>query len=263
MHGYEALAGCDVVHDHTLVGPAWALACNHEHVVTTCHGPLDGEMRAIYRRYGKQLPVVAISHDQAARAPEISVDRVIHHGLDVDQFPFGGGEGGYLLFLGRMMSGKGAREAALAAKSAGQRLVIAAKMRERPERLYFAEQVKPLLDDDIVFVGEASNDTKLSLLPRATALVNPIRWPEPFGLVMAEALACGTPVLTCPIGAAPEIVEDGVTGFLCTGQAALVEAIGRVGELDRVACRAAAVERFSSARMVSEHLALYRDMVAR
>jgi glycosyltransferase involved in cell wall biosynthesis len=263
MHGYEALAGCDVVHDHTLVGPAWALACHHENVVTTCHGPLDGEMRAIYRRYGKQLPVVAISHDQASRAPEISVDRVIHHGIDVDQFPFGQGEGGYLLFLGRMMSGKGAREAALAAKAAGQRLVIAAKMRERPERMYFAEQVKPLLDDDIVFVGEASNDTKLTLLPRATALVNPLRWPEPFGLVMAEALACGTPVLTCPIGAAPEIVEDGVTGFLCTDQAALVEATGRVGELDRVACRAAAVARFSTARMVSEHLALYRDTVTR
>ena len=85
MHGYEALAGCDLVHDHTVLGPTWALAAGQDRVVTTCHGPLDGELRDIYRRYGGRLPVVAISRDQAARAPEVQVDRVIHHGLDPDR----------------------------------------------------------------------------------------------------------------------------------------------------------------------------------
>jgi glycosyltransferase involved in cell wall biosynthesis len=142
MHGYEALAGCDIIHDHTLLGPAWALASGYDRVVTTCHGPFSGELRAIYRRYGKRLPVVAISHDQAAHAPEIAVDRVIHHGLDPDDYPVGGGDGGYLLFLGRMTPDKGVREAVLAARAAGEPLVIAAKNREPVEKAYFAEQVE-------------------------------------------------------------------------------------------------------------------------
>ena len=261
MHGYEVLSSCDVVHDHTVVGPAWALAAGKDRVVTTCHGPLEGELKEIYGRYGKRLPVVAISHDQAARAPEIAVDRVIHHGLDPEQFPVGRGDGGYLLFLGRMTPDKGVREAALVARAAGHRLLIATKMREPAEHAYFAEQVQPLLGDDVVLVGEVTNGDKLALLGEGTALLNPIRWPEPFGLVMIEALACGTPVIACPIGAAPEIVDDGVTGFLCADHDALVEAVGRVDELDRAACRAAVVERFSTMRMVTEHLALYRDMV--
>jgi glycosyltransferase involved in cell wall biosynthesis len=263
MHGYEALAGCDIIHDHTLLGPAWALASGYDRVVTTCHGPFSGELRAIYRRYGKRLPVVAISHDQAAHAPEIAVDRVIHHGLDPDEYPVGVGDGGYLLFLGRMTQDKGVREAVLAARAAGEPLVIAAKNREPAEKAYFAEQVKPLLTDDVHVVGEVTGSAKLSLLGAAKALLNPIRWAEPFGLVMIEALACGTPVIACPNGAAPEIVETGTTGFLCSGLAELVAAIHRVGQLDRDACRAAIIERFSTSRMVADHVALYQEMVTR
>jgi glycosyltransferase involved in cell wall biosynthesis len=263
MHGYEALAGCDIIHDHTLLGPAWALASGHDRVVTTCHGPFSGELRAIYRRYGKRLPVVAISHDQAAHAPEIAVDRVIHHGLDPDEYPLGGGDGGYLLFLGRMTPDKGVREAVLAARAAGEPLVIAAKNREPAEKAYFTEQVMPLLTDDVHVVGEVTGSAKLSLLGAAKALLNPIRWAEPFGLVMIEAMACGTPVIACPNGAAPEIVETGSTGFLCSDPAELVAAIHRVDQLSRDACRAAIIQRFSTGRMVAEHLALYQEVVAR
>jgi glycosyltransferase involved in cell wall biosynthesis len=262
MHGYEALAGCDVVHDHTLLGPAWALACGYDRVVTTCHGPFDGELRAIYRRYGKRLPVVAISQNQAANAPEIAVDRVIHHGLDPDQYPVGRGDGGYLLFLGRMTPDKGVREAVSAARAAGRHLVIAAKAREAAEQRYFAEQIEPLLGDGVHFVGEVTGKIKLALMGGASALLNPIQWAEPFGLVMIEAMACGTPVVGCPNGAAPEIVDDGRTGFLCSESASLVEAIQQVPELNRADCRAAVIERFSSARMVADHIALYRDMLA-
>lgn len=263
MRGYEALAGCDIIHDHTLLGPAWALATGYDRVVTTCHGPFSGELRAIYRRYGKRLPVVAISHDQAAHAPEIAVDRIIHHGLDPDEYPPGGGDGDYLLFLGRMTPDKGVREAVLAARAAGERLVIAAKNREPAEKAYFADQIAPLLTSDVDLTGEVTGDAKLALLGGAKALLNPIQWAEPFGLVMIEAMACGTPVIAHPNGAAPEIVDTGRTGFLCSDPAELVAAIHRVDELSRDACRAAVVQRFSTARMIADHVDLYQEMVHR
>ncbi|WP_263998879.1 glycosyltransferase family 4 protein [Mycobacterium yunnanensis] len=263
MGGYEALAGCDIIHDHTLLGPAWALASDYDRVVTTCHGPFSGELRAIYRRYGKRIPVVAISHDQASHAPEIAVDRVIHHGLDPVDYPAAPGDGGYLLFLGRMTPEKGVREAVLAARAAGMPLVIAAKNREPAEQAYFSEQVKPVMTDDVHFIGEVAGEEKLAVLGWATALLNPIQWAEPFGLVMIEAMACGTPVIACPTGAAPEIVDDGSTGFLCSDADELVSAIHRVDQLDRNLCRAAVVDRFSTERMVADHVALYYDMVAR
>ncbi|CAN3128613.1 glycosyltransferase family 4 protein [Mycobacterium sp. smrl_JER01] len=263
MGGYESLAGCDIIHDHTLLGPAWALASGYDRVVTTCHGPFSGELRAIYRRYGKRLPVVAISRDQAAQAPEITVDRIIHHGLDPDEYPQGAGNGDYLLFLGRMTPDKGVREAVLAARAAGQRLIIAAKTREPAERAYFDNVIVPLLTDDVHFAGEVGGDAKLALIGAAKALLNPIQWAEPFGLVMIEAMACGTPVIACPRGAAPEIVDIGSTGYLCSGNDELVAAIHRVEHLNRDACRAAILQRFSTDRMVADHLALYREMVAR
>jgi glycosyltransferase involved in cell wall biosynthesis len=260
MGGYESLAGCNVIHDHTVLGPAWALAKGYGRAVTTCHGPLDGEFRKVYRRYGERLRVLAISRNQAARAPDVMIDRVIHHGVDTDRIPIGAGRGGNLLFLGRMAPGKGVREAALVARDAGARLVIAAKMREAAEREYFEREVEPLLGDGLEFVGEASESEKLALLGEAKALLNPLRWAEPFGLVMTEALACGTPVIACPRGAAPEIVDDGVTGFLARRHADLVRAVHTVDRIDRVACRTAAVDRFSTTRMVSDHLALYGEM---
>jgi glycosyltransferase involved in cell wall biosynthesis len=263
MRGYEALAGCDIIHDHTLLGPAWALASGYDRVVTTCHGPFGGELSAIYARYAKRMPVVAISRDQARRAPEVTVDRVIHHGLDPAAYPVGDGDGDYLLFLGRMTADKGVRQAVLAARLAGQRLLVAAKAREDSEQAYFREQIEPLLDDDVEFIGEVGGKDKLALLGSASALLNPIQWPEPFGMVMIEAMACGTPVITCPNGAAPEIVEDGVTGYLCNGTNELVRAIGDADALSRQACREAVIERFSTARMVNDHLALYHELVLR
>jgi glycosyltransferase involved in cell wall biosynthesis len=261
MAGYEALAGCDAVHDHTLLGPAWALASDRGEVLTTCHVPLTGELRSVYSRYAARMPVVATSHHQAARVPEIAISRVIHHGIDLDRFPMGRGAGGYLLFLGRMTPAKGVREAVLLSRTVWRPLVIAAKMCESAEFTYFNEEVRPLLGHDVMFVGEAVDGAKLDLLAGATALLNPIRWPEPFGLVMTEALACGTPVVTCSTGAAPEIVEHGVTGFICADRTRLVDALAQVGDLDRSACRAAVAERFSTDRMVAAYLSLYELMV--
>lgn len=258
---YEVLTDCDVVHDHTIGGPLWALAHGIDRVVTTCHGPLIGHLRHIFGCYGGRMPVIAISRDQASRAPDVRVSRVIHHGVDPERFPSGEGTGGYLLFLGRMTQEKGAHEAIAVARGAGLPLKIAAKMREPAERAYFAERVEPLLGGEVEYVGEARLDDAMELLAGARALLNPIRWPEPFGLVMIEALACGTPVVALRSGAAPEIVEDGVTGFLCDTHDDLVDAVGRVGELDRRACRAVVAEYFNTERVVRDHLDLYEEMI--
>jgi glycosyltransferase involved in cell wall biosynthesis len=140
-------------------------------------------------------------------------------------------------------------------------LRIAAKMREPSERAWFEAHVKPLLGDDVTYVGEAGRSDALALLQGAVALVNPIRWSEPFGLVMVEALAAGTPVLAFPNGAAPEIVDDGVTGFLCTDEADMTARVQDVLALDRAACRRVVLSRFSTARVVEDHLALYDRVI--
>jgi glycosyltransferase involved in cell wall biosynthesis len=134
-------------------------------------------------------------------------------------------------------------------------------MREHDEHEYFTERVAPLLGPDVEYVGEVGGELKRRLLAEAVCLLNPIAWPEPFGMVMIEALACGTPVVTTPHGAAPEIVDDGVTGFLCDDMGQLIERIPAVRELDRRACRASAEHRFGMQRMVSEHLALFEQIL--
>ena len=141
--------------------------------------------------------------------------------------------------------------------------MIAAKMREPEERRYFDEFVRPLLGDHVVYLGEVGGKEKLELLAGARGLLNTIRWPEPFGLVMIEALACGTPVLAFPSGAAPEIIRDGMTGFLCANEADMVRRVHDVDVLDRVACRRSVEESFSAERMVADHLELYEHQILR
>ena len=264
VRAYRDLAGVDLIHDHTLTGPvAFDLHPPGVAVVTTVHGELTASARECYASAAAHgVAVVAISRAQRRTAPEVPVAAVIHHGVDVDAFPAGRGEGGYVLFLGRLSPDKGAHRAIEVARAAGKPIVLAAKMWDPEERRYFADRVEPLLGDDAVFVGAVGGRQKLDLLGGAEALVNPIRWPEPFGLVMIEALACGTPVLSFAAGAAPEIVEHGRTGWLCRDEDDMARKLGRVGDLDRSACRSSARARFSAARMVRAHLDLYRRRLA-
>jgi len=262
VHAYESVRDVDIVHDHTVFGPLYAQRFPRLPVVTTVHGPFNEELTDLYGIMAERVPVLCISHDQRAMAPTVPVARVIHHGVDASAFPVGAGDGGYCLFLGRMAPEKGAHRAIAACRKAGVPLLMAAKMREAAERAYFEAEVKPLLSSDIRYLGEVPHEDKLDLLARAMALVNPIRWHEPFGLVMLEALACGTPVLSFAEGAAPEIVEPGKTGFLCADESELAEAIGRVGELDRRDCRAAVEGYFSVERMVDEHLDFFGQVLA-
>lgn len=265
--GYTALVewGADIIHDHTLIGPLYAQSAVNVPVVTTNHGPFDETLGALYRVVGRRTPVIAISHDHASRAPEGSAAAVIHHGLDPEMFQVGDGAGDergeYFVFLGRMAPEKGARQAAVAAKAAGVRLLLAAKLREPAEHLFFNEHVQPLLDDDVEYIGEVDHAKKVELLGAARALVNPIRWPEPFGLVMVESLACGTPVLAFKEGSAPELVEHDVTGFLCDDIDDMAKRMRDVATLDRSACRSTAEERFSTKRMVADHIRLYEQVL--
>ena len=261
IHAYEAAAGADLVHDHTLVGPVYADRFAGLPVVTTNHGPFESELGDYYRAIGERTPIISISHHQASTARGIPIAAVIHHGVDTERFPAGPGDGDYALFLGRMCAEKGVDAAVRVARRAGVPLRIAAKMSEPAEQLYFDRHVRPLLGGDIEYVGEVGGAEKLTLLGNARCLLNPIAWPEPFGMVMVEALACGTPVVATPMGAVPEIVDDGVTGFVCSDEDALTEAMLAVSDIDRDACRKAVAERFSAERMVDDHVTLYESLV--
>ncbi len=259
---YAMLSDVDIVHDHSLVGPLYAPSVPSPLVVTTNHGPFNEVLTPVYRAISQRTPVIAISHHQASEADGVSIAAVIHHGIDVERIPFGCGAGGYAAFLGRMHPDKGVEEAIATARAAGMPLRIAAKMTESAEHEYFNARVAPRLGGEIEYVGELSRSEKYGLLKEAVCLLNPIRWAEPFGMVMIEAMACGTPVVTHDRGSASEIVEHGVTGFLCDDDAPLVEALDNVASLSRSRCRTAVELRFSSHRMAADHIALYRRIVS-
>jgi len=258
---YDAVADCDVVHDHSIVGPLYAQRFPWLPLVTTAHGPFSSGLDDFYRAIAARTPIIAISRHQASTAGATPVAAVIHHGVEPDMFPFGAGDGGYYCWLGRMTPYKGARIAALVARRAGVRLVMAAKMQHGDEVAYFHEAVEPLLGGDVEYVGEVTARERNRLLAGAIALINPITWDEPFGLVMIEAFACGTPVVAFARGAAPEIVDDGVTGLLCRDADEMTARLPDVARIDRAACRKIVEAHFSTGRMVAEHLDLYAQLV--
>jgi glycosyltransferase involved in cell wall biosynthesis len=263
LAAYEALADVDLIHDHTVLGPLLATQIEPpgHPVVTTHHGAFTAKNLRIFAEIAKHAAIVAVSRDQACRAADVPIAAVIHHGIDLDVYQPGPGDGGYLLFMGRMSPDKGAGRAVRIARASGRPLLLVTKIREATEWDYLKREVRPLLGPDDNLMTEPSLARRLEMLQGATALLNPIMWPEPFGLVMAEALATGTPVLAFPCGAAPEIVDDGNTGLLCRDEADMVTAIDRVGQIDRAECRAAAEQRFSLQRMACDYVQLYRRVL--
>jgi glycosyltransferase involved in cell wall biosynthesis len=261
---YEAFDDVDVIHDHTVLGPV--VAAGHKHpgipVVFTNHGQVSPQTRPLLCAAANVGSVVAISHDQHSR-DDVPITAVIHHGIDVDSFPFGPGGGGYAMFLGRMNPDKGPERAIRIARAAGMPLVLCAKMWEPGEHAFFEEVVKPMLGPDIDLRLSIQHDEMVDLLRHAEAVVNPICWNEPFGLVMAEALSTGTPVLAFPRGAAPEIIEHGVTGWLGRDEEELASVLRNAREFDRAACRASVERRFSVPRMARDHERLYERLAKR
>ena len=261
VRAYKSLGSVDIIHDHTMAGPLYVNSPQGTPVVTTIHGPLNAHAVDIYGAIARRrAAIIAISRDQASHAPEVPITRVIHHGMDVSSVPVGAGDGGYLCFVGRSCPDKGLLEAIMIAREAGMPLRIAVKMREPAELRYFHEVIEPLLGPNEDFVGEVDDATKYRLMGGALAFLNPIQWSEPFGLVMIEALATGTPVIGTKIGSAPEIVDHGRTGFLGkTGD--LARFAGAAAGLDRAACRRVVAERFSVERMVGQHLRLFTELI--
>jgi glycosyltransferase involved in cell wall biosynthesis len=253
---YELVQHADIVHDHTLAGPMYSARFPNLPVVTTNHNPFNRTYNAIYSAVVPRVALVAISESHAS-STNLPIDAVVHHGIDVENYPFGAGDGGYAALLGRMVANKGVHRAVAVARAAGIPLKIAAKMREPDERAYFAEFVEPHLGADVVYLGEVDAGGKRELLASAAALLNPISWREPFGMAMLEAMACGTPVVGCPQGAAPEIVEHGLTGFLGDSDEELVKGLLSVDQIDRAACREHVRNRFSVERMVDGYLTLF------
>ncbi len=267
LAAYKSLADMDIIHDHTFLGP---LICGLRGlrtppVVATNHGPFSRETLPVLQEVAGHASVVAISHSQARQATEnggaIEITGVIHHGIDLDLYKPGPGGGGYLMFIGRMSADKGVHHAIRIAKQAGRRLVLSTKMREEMEIDYFEAEVRPLLDGGDTVPSEIPQRQRIELLRGADALLNPITWREPFGLVMAEALACGTPVLAFNNGAAGEIIDSGRTGYLCRDEAEMITAIDGVGGIDRDQCRESAERRFSLQRMARDHERLYRRVL--
>ena len=257
----DALAP-DIVHDHTILG-AYVAAEGGRVAITTNHNAFDDDANATYRRIADRVPVLALSRSHAGSARGFTPMASIHHGIDVDAQPVGSGDGGYAVFLGRIAPSKGVHVAIAAAREAGIPLRIAAKITEAAEEDYFRAVIEPELGDGIEFLGEVGGDAKRRLLGDACCLLNPIQWDEPFGMVMIEAMACGTPVVAMARGAAPEIIDAEVTGIAVTDERDLAPAIERALRMDRGAVRRVAHRRFSVARMAAAHLRAYEEVLGR
>jgi glycosyltransferase involved in cell wall biosynthesis len=228
--------------------------------LTTLHGRLDlPEIAPALRRF-PHAAFVSISDAQREPVPDATWAGTVHHGVPKDLLRLGPG-GAHLVFLGRISPEKGPDAAIRIARAAGQELRMAAKV-DRADRAYHEERVRPLLGPGVAFLGEIDEWGKSDFLGHAAALLFPIAWPEPFGLVLIEAMACGTPVIAYPYGSVPEIVEDNVTGFLVRSEAEAAEAVERLPSLDRRRIRAEFERRFTSRRMAEDYHALYRALTA-
>lgn len=251
----------DLVHDHSLAGPLLARGRSTPTMVTA-HGPVTGEMGRYYRGLGDSVHLVAVSDAQRKRAPDMNWIGTVHNAVQVDRFPFREDKEDFALFLGRTCPEKGIPHAVVAAREAGIPLLIAAKCRESHERRYFKQEIEPLLGPGVEWLGEVDRVRKVELLSAARCLLFPVCWEEPFGIVMAEALACGTPVVALGRGAIPEVVVHGRTGFVCDEPGQLAQAVNDASRLSAADCREDAERRFNVGTMADRYERLYRTMAA-
>ncbi|MEU0970022.1 glycosyltransferase family 4 protein [Streptomyces sp. NPDC005917] len=249
----------DVIHDHSTVGPLQA-GQRRAPTVVTAHGPVSGEMGRYYRALGDTVHLVAISRAQQAQAPDIPWRGHVHNALRTARYPFRDRKGNQVLFLGRIAADKGVHLAIDAAREAGLPLTIAGCCTDPAEQPYIEREVRPRVGEDVRWLGEADRRTKLDLLASARCLLFPVQWEEPFGMVMIEAMACGTPVVALRRGAVPEIVEEGVTGFVRDHPAELAEAVRSVDRLDSRACRGRVRRHFDTEQMAAAYAALYQHL---
>jgi glycosyltransferase involved in cell wall biosynthesis len=262
-HALGAASGeYDVIHSHLdfLSFPMSRRA--HAPVVTTLHGRLDlPELQPIFEEYA-EVPIVSISNAQRKPLPGANWAATVYHGIPKDLYSFHERPGSYLAFLGRISPEKCPDHAIEIAKRVGIPLRIAAKV-DPADQAFFKQKVERLLDHPLIeYVGEISDAEKNDFLGDAAALLCPYDWPEPFGLVLIEAMACGTPVLAYRRGSIPEIIDHGVTGYICDNLGEMAEAVTAIPLIDRKQCREIFEKRFTVERMVKDYLTVYESMVA-
>jgi glycosyltransferase involved in cell wall biosynthesis len=255
----------DVIHDHTgLLGLALGSLLSTP-LVHTVHGPLTGHPGELYQQIVDMAPrthLVSLSMSQRAPLPELPWVANVPNALDLSVYPFRRERGDYLLFLGRMSPDKGAHRAVAIALEAGLPLKLAGKCAEPAEQEYFDALVRPHLGGDREYVGEVTHGEKVELLQHARATLFPIEWPEPFGLVMIESMACGTPVVATRYGAVPEVIEEGVTGIIVDHWGQMEGALAAADELDPNTLRRSVEQRFTPERMVADYVAAYEAVLA-
>ncbi len=249
--------GFDVVHDHSLAGPL--LARSHDMpTVATVHGPSTGANGEYFERLGRSIDVVAISEAQRRLNPRLNWVGTVHNAIDVESFPFAERKDDYVLWLGRFSPHKGADIAIDAARKAGRRVVLAGKLNEPSEYEYFESEISPRLGPYVEYVGEADAKLKRELFAGAYCLAFPIQWEEPFGMVMVEAMACGTPVIAIGRGSVPEVVEHGVSGKIVAPGDDFAAAIDGAAEIRPENCRRWAKEHFDLPVMAAGYERVYR-----
>jgi glycosyltransferase involved in cell wall biosynthesis len=262
---FERADEFDIVNDHS--GPLAIVLGGlvDTPVVHTVHGPLlgaDGDLYASLARVAPEVGLISVSLNQRKPQPDLHWVANCHNALDLASYPVHADRGEYLLFLGRMTADKGCHRAVEVAREAGLPLRIAGKMREPAEREYFETCVAPYLGDGIEYLGETSHGKKVALLQNARATLFPIEWEEPFGLVMIESMACGTPVIATRWGAVPEVIEHERSGVIVDDYREMVDAIPDADRLDPLVCREWVEEHFSAKRMVEDYLAAYEVVLA-
>jgi glycosyltransferase involved in cell wall biosynthesis len=250
----------DVIHDHTMAGPLMARG-RLTPTVVTAHGPVTGDPGDFYSALGDTIQLVAISDAQRANAPDLPWAARVHNAIRAQTFPFRSEKEEYALFLGRFHPEKAPHLAIDAARAAGLPIVLAGKCSEPVERAYFAREVEPRIGKDVTIFGIADATAKRRLLSRAACMLFPIQWDEPFGLVVIEAMVCGTPVVALRRGAVPELIVDGQTGIVVDSIDELPDAIVRARSIDPVACRKHVEAGFTVEVMAEGYEAVYRQAV--
>jgi glycosyltransferase involved in cell wall biosynthesis len=243
----------DVIHVHGVYTALATAVATGVPIVHTVHGSFTPMMRDIYSAIGERAWFVAISEAQRAFMPELQYAGVVYNGIDVDLYPLVEEKEDFVFFLGRAAPEKGLLRAVKTVRETGDRFVAALKIADPWEEKHFEEEVKPLLPDDAEILMEVDHETKASLLGRAKCVLFPIDWDEPFGLVMTEANACGTPVIATPRGSVPEVIAEGETGFIVPVESypgAAAAALQRLGEISPQACRERVISKFSKQTMV-------------
>lgn len=265
LHAYRDPGRFDLYHVHAPWSALTVAALMGLPTLHTLHGALTPEMQRLYEALGDRVRFVAVSQSQRSRMPQLPYAGVVYNGIDLAAYPFRPDKEDFLLFLGRADPDKGVLRAVMAAREASLPLVVAAKIASEEEEAYWEKQVLPELGPDATVLGEIGDRQKLDVLSRARAVLFPIDWDEPFGLVMTEAMACGTPVIATPRGAVPEVVVDGGTGFIVpveTYPEDASAALKRLGEIDPAACRRRVEQFFGKEAMVAGYEQAFERVLA-